>query len=97
MNSGGFAGWQTDGSVLYAYSKYDIWAFDTQTHQATRLTDGYKTQTQYRLGYQDKEQLGFNKSDTLVLHGHNLNNKQTHVATLSLATGKLESRLTGEA
>ena len=93
----GFAGWQADGSILYAYSKYDIWAFDTQTHQATRLTDGYKTQTQYRLGYQDNEQLGFNKSDTLVLHGHNLNNKQTHVATLSLATGKLESRLTGEA
>ncbi|MCO7199109.1 prolyl oligopeptidase family serine peptidase [Pseudoalteromonas sp. OANN1] len=93
----GFAGWQLDGSTLYAYSKYDIWAFDTKTAKATRLTDGYKTQTQYRIEYKDKDKLGFNPDDTLLLSAHNLENKQTHIATLSLQDNKLQTVLSGEA
>ncbi|MEJ6475943.1 S9 family peptidase [Pseudoalteromonas piscicida] len=93
----GFAGWQLDGSVLYAYSKYDIWAFDTTTFNATRLTDGYKTQTQYRIEYKDQDKLGFTADDTLILSAHNLVNKQTHIAKLSLNNGNLETVLAGEA
>lgn len=96
-NSGyGFAGWQLDGSVLYAYSKYDIWAFDTSTFNATRLTDGYKTKTQYRIEYKPKDSLGFKADDTMVLRAHNLENKQTHIATLALKDGQLQHVLTGE-
>ncbi|WP_440054956.1 prolyl oligopeptidase family serine peptidase [Pseudoalteromonas sp. T1lg65] len=93
----GFAGWQSDGSTLYVYSKYDIWAFDTQTLAAKRLTNGYQSQTQYRVEYKDADKLGFSDTERLILRAHNLQNKQTHIALLSLDTGKLETVLNGEA
>ncbi|MCF6441083.1 prolyl oligopeptidase family serine peptidase [Pseudoalteromonas luteoviolacea] len=92
----GFAGWQQDGSTLYAYSKYDIWAFDSATGKAKRLTSGKETNTRYRVIKLDKKQVGFAKDDTLFLSAHNLQNKQTHVAKLSLETGKLETVLEGK-
>ncbi|RJE77915.1 acylaminoacyl-peptidase [Pseudoalteromonas sp. MSK9-3] len=79
-----FAGWQVDGSTLYAYSKHDIWAFDVTTAQATRLTNGQATNTQYRVRKLNKTATGYTPEQTLVLSAHNLNNKQTHIATLSL-------------
>jgi dipeptidyl aminopeptidase/acylaminoacyl peptidase len=79
-----FAGWQTDGSTLYAYSKHDIWAFDISTAQATRLTNGQATHTQYRVRTLNKLATGFTPEQTLILSARNLNNKQTHIATLSL-------------
>lgn len=92
----GFAGWQKDGSTLYAYSKYDIWAFDSATGKAKRLTSGKESNTRYRVIKLDKKQVGFEKDDTLFLSAHNLQNKQTHVAKLSLETGKLETVLEGK-
>ncbi|KAF7768822.1 hypothetical protein PCIT_a3325 [Pseudoalteromonas citrea] len=92
-----FAGWQVDGSTLYAYSKHDIWAFDVATAQATRLTNGKETATQYRVRKLDKKATGFTPEQTLVLSAHNLNNKQTHIATLSLKDNTLNTVLTGEA
>ncbi|WP_105166796.1 S9 family peptidase [Pseudoalteromonas sp. T1lg23B] len=93
----GFAGWQLDGSVVYVYSKYDIWAFDVNTQQATRLTQGRETHTQYRVVQLDDNKLGFAHNEQLLLEAHNLKNKQTHVATLALDTGKLTTVLHGKA
>ena len=93
----GFAGWQLDGSIVYVYSKFDIWAFDVNTQHATRLTKGRETNTQYRVKYLDQNQLGFATNDTLMLHTHNTENKQSGVATLDLATGKVKTVLKGEA
>ncbi|KZN51131.1 prolyl oligopeptidase family serine peptidase [Pseudoalteromonas luteoviolacea] len=93
----GFAGWQLDGSTLYAYSKFDIWAFDTKTGGAKRLTQGKETNTQYRVIKLDKKQVGFASDETLFLSAHNLQNKQTHIAKLNLATGELGTALKGEA
>ena len=81
----GFAGWQLDGSIVYVYSKFDIWAFDVNTQHATRLTKGRETNTQYRVKYLDKNRLGFATNDTLMLHTHNTENKQSGVSTLDLS------------
>ncbi|KZN29426.1 hypothetical protein N480_06805 [Pseudoalteromonas luteoviolacea S2607] len=93
----GFAGWQRDGSTLYAYSKFDIWAFEAKTGEAKRLTQGKETNTQYRVIKLDKKQVGFASDETLFLSAHNLQNKQTHIAKLNLATGELSTVLNGEA
>ncbi|ESP91793.1 MULTISPECIES: prolyl oligopeptidase family serine peptidase [Pseudoalteromonas] len=93
----GFAGWQKDGSTLYAYSKYDIWAFDSVTGQAKRLTSGKESNTRYRVVKLDKKQVGFAADETLFLSAHNLQNKQTHIAKLNLQTGALETVLEGAA
>ncbi|OHU86242.1 MULTISPECIES: S9 family peptidase [Pseudoalteromonas] len=93
----GFAGWQLDGSVAYVYSKYDIWAFDVNTLEATRLTQGKETQTQYRIVQLEDNKLGFASNETLFLSAHNLQNKQTHIATLALDSGKLTKVLSDAA
>ncbi|MDK2597466.1 prolyl oligopeptidase family serine peptidase [Pseudoalteromonas obscura] len=93
----GFAGWQKDGSTLYAYSKYDIWAFDSVTGQAKRLTSGKESNTRYRVIKLDKKQVGFAADETLFLSAHNLQNKQTHIAKLNLQTGAIETVLEGAA
>ncbi|MFC3034401.1 prolyl oligopeptidase family serine peptidase [Pseudoalteromonas fenneropenaei] len=93
----GFAGWMADGSAVLVYSKYDIWAFDVKSGKATRLTQGRETQTQYRVQQLDKDQVGFAKDETLFLSAHNLENKQTHVATLALNTGEVKTVLAGAA
>ncbi|MCF2857542.1 prolyl oligopeptidase family serine peptidase [Pseudoalteromonas sp. SMS1] len=93
----GFAGWQLDGSTLYAYSKYDIWAFDSHTGQAKRLTQGKESNTQYRVIKLDNKQVGFDADETLFLSAHNLQNKQTHIATLNLKSGSLKTVLKGAA
>ncbi|MBQ4852338.1 S9 family peptidase [Pseudoalteromonas sp. MMG012] len=92
-----FAGWQLDGKTLYAYSKYDIWAFDVTTNTAARLTQGRETKTQYRVRHLDKLATGFTPGQTLTLSAHNLNNKQTHIATLSLKDNKLTTVLSDAA
>ncbi|AZZ99652.1 prolyl oligopeptidase family serine peptidase [Pseudoalteromonas sp. R3] len=93
----GFAGWQQDGGTLYAYSKFDIWAFDAKTGQGTRLTQGKEHQTQYRVIKLDKDFVGFTSDEQVYLSAHNLANKQTHIAKLNLATGKLTTLTSGEA
>ncbi|MBD1583179.1 alpha/beta hydrolase family protein [Pseudoalteromonas sp. S16_S37] len=93
----GSAGWQQDGSIVYVYSKYDIWAFDVKTLQAKRLTQGRETHTQYRVVQLDDKKVGFNQDESLILEAHNLDNKQTHVATLSLANGTLTTNLADKA
>ncbi|WP_152087167.1 S9 family peptidase [Pseudoalteromonas sp. A25] len=93
----GFAGWQLDGSVVYVYSKYDIWAFDINTQKATRLTQGRETNTKYRVVQLDDKKVGFTKNETLILKAHNLENKQTHIATLALANDTLTTVLAAQA
>ncbi len=92
----GFAGWSQDNSTLYAYGKYDIWAFNTQTLKAQRLTNGYQSNTQYRVKKLNKLKTAFSPNDTLLLSAHNLNNKRTSIAQLSLQTGNVKPVLNGE-
>ena len=92
----GFAGWMQDSSQVLAYSKYDIWAFDVQTKQATRLTDGKQSNTQYRVVKLDKDQIGFKKADTLLLSAINLQTKQSEVAKLDLTTNTITKVLSGQ-
>ncbi|WP_372762398.1 prolyl oligopeptidase family serine peptidase [Pseudoalteromonas sp.] len=92
----GFAGWLKDSSQLLAYSKYDIWAFDVASQQATRLTNGKATNTQYRIIQLDKNHVGFNQHDRVLLAATNLNTKQRGVAKLDLATQTVTNLLSGE-
>jgi dipeptidyl aminopeptidase/acylaminoacyl peptidase len=93
----GFAGWSSDSQTLYAYSKHDIWAFDVTTLQAQRLTNGYQTNTRYRVRNLDKNTIAFDAADTLLVSAFNLQNKQTGVATLDLSDNTLIHVLSGEA
>ncbi|CAH9054586.1 hypothetical protein PSECIP111854_01404 [Pseudoalteromonas sp. CIP111854] len=93
----GFAGWQQDGSIVYVYSKYDIWAFNVNSQQAKRLTQGKETQTQYRVKVLDKNKVGFTNNDTLILSAHNLENKQTHIAKLALGNNQVTTVLAEKA
>jgi len=91
----GFAGWLSDSSQVLVYSKYDIWAFDVTTQQATRLTNGKQNNTQYRVIKLDKEQVGFTKGQTLLVSATNLKDKQTEIAKLNLADNVITKVLTG--
>ncbi|MBE0363076.1 hypothetical protein PULV_a0701 [Pseudoalteromonas ulvae UL12] len=92
----GFAGWSADSSQVLAYGKYDIWAFDVKTQQGQRLTQGYKSNTLYRVINLDNNQVGFNPEQTLVLSAHNLNTKETAIATLNLQDKTLKTVLSGK-
>lgn len=91
----GFAGWFNDSSQVLVYSKYDIWAFDVNTQLATRLTDGKQTNTQYRVIKLDKDHVGFDKDQSLLLSATNLQDKHTGVAKLNLADNSIARVLTG--
>jgi len=91
----GFAGWLNDSSEILVYSKYDIWSFNVNTKQAKRLTNGKKSNTQYRVIKLDKNQVAFNNNDTLLLSAINLQSKQSEVAKLNLATLEVTELLTG--
>lgn len=91
----GFAGWNQDSSQLLAYSKYDIWAFDVNSQQAKRLTNGKQTNTQYRVIKLDKSQVGFKKDETLLISAINLQTKQSEIAKLDLTTNTVTKVLSG--
>lgn len=91
----GFAGWLNNSSQVLVYSKYDIWAFDVNTQQATQLTNGKDTDTQYRVIQLDKNLVGYNKDDTLLLSAVNLQSKQREVAKLDLGSNTVTKVLTG--
>lgn len=91
----GFAGWLSDSSEILVYSKYDIWSFNVNTKQAKRLTNGQQSDTQYRVIKLDKNHVGFNNNDTLLLSAVNLKSKQSEVAKLNLATLEVTKVLTG--
>ncbi|WP_350605801.1 prolyl oligopeptidase family serine peptidase [Pseudoalteromonas sp. MER144-MNA-CIBAN-0113] len=91
----GFAGWLNDSSEILVYSKYDIWSFNVNTKQAKRLTNGKQSNTQYRVIKLDKNQVGFNSNDTLLLSAINLQSKQSEVAKLNLTTLNVTKVLTG--
>ena len=93
----GFAGWSEDSQTLYVYDKYDIWAFGTQNMQGERLTQGYQTQTRYRVKRLDKTKTAFSHGDTLLLSAYNLESKETGIATLKLQSNQLTPVLSGEA
>ncbi|MDB2356124.1 prolyl oligopeptidase family serine peptidase [Pseudoalteromonas sp.] len=91
----GFAGWLNDSSQVLVYSKYDIWAFDVATQRATQLTNGKQSNTQYRVIRLDRELVGFNKGQTLLVSATNLKDKQTEVAKLNLTDNAITKVLTG--
>lgn len=92
----GVAGWLVDSSQVLVYSKYDIWAFDVKSQQATQLTQGKETNTQYRVIKLDKQQVGFKTNETLLLSANNLQTKQTEVAKLNLASNNVTTILAGK-
>ena len=92
----GFAGWMKDGSAVLVYDKYDIWAFDTNSLKATRLTDGEKSNTRYRVIKLDKNHVGFKKGDTVFVKAINLKDKQTEIAKLSLSDNSVIKVLSGK-
>ncbi|MBQ4834666.1 S9 family peptidase [Pseudoalteromonas sp. MMG010] len=91
----GFAGWIDDSSSVLVYSKYDIYAFDVTTQQATRLTNGLPENTQYRVIKLDKAKVGFAKDEELLLSAVNLKTKQTEIAKLNLANNAVTKVLGG--
>ncbi|OUS74279.1 acylaminoacyl-peptidase [Pseudoalteromonas sp. A601] len=91
----GFAGWLNDSSQVLVYSKYDVWAFDVNTQQATRLTNGKESNTQYRVIKLDKDLVGFTKGQTLLLSATNLQDKQTEITKLNLTDNSIAKVLTG--
>lgn len=93
----GVAGWSKDNNTFYLYDKYDIWAFDSASLQGARLTKGYLTQTQYRIVNLNKSEIGIADDAKLTLSSYNLDNKQSGIASLNLATKQLKAELTGEA
>ncbi|ATC93539.1 alpha/beta hydrolase family protein [Pseudoalteromonas tunicata] len=92
----GFAGWLADSSAVLVYSKFDIWAFDVSTMQATRLTQGAETKTQYRAVTLDKRQVGIDPKQPLFLSAHNTVNKETAVATFDFTTSTVKTTLKGK-
>ncbi|CCQ10241.1 Probable acylaminoacyl-peptidase [Pseudoalteromonas luteoviolacea B = ATCC 29581] len=93
----GIAGWRLDGKEVLIYSKYDIWAFNIETLEATQLTTGQEQRIQYRLKKLDKQWLGYKSTDTLLLSGHNLQSKETLVATLNVSEKRVKHVLQGDA
>ncbi len=53
----GIAGWLDDGSAVWINDKYDVWRFDLDGRQATRVTKGFgrKTKRQFRFVDLDAE------------------------------------------
>lgn len=92
----GIAGWLNDSSQVLVYSKYDIWAFNVKNQKATQLTQGKPTNTQYRVIKLDKQQVGFKADETLLLSATNLQEKQTEVAKLNLASSAVSKVLSGK-
>ncbi|SFD07517.1 alpha/beta hydrolase family protein [Pseudoalteromonas denitrificans] len=93
----GFAGWMTDGSAVLVYDKYDIWAFNTTSLKAKRLTYGKKSNTRYRVIKLDKNTVGFKQDSSIFIKAVNLKDKQTEISKLNLTNNALTKVLTGKA
>jgi len=73
----GFAGWTKKDEFLLIYDRYDIYRFNPQTGQNTRLTNGRATKTVYRYARLDSEERFVDASKKWILTTFNENTKNS--------------------
>ncbi len=91
----GFAGWTDKDEGLLLYDRYDIWMFNPNTGESTRLTNGRETQTQYRYMQLDWEQDHIDTTQKALLSTFNENDKSAGYASYDFKSGTLIPLLSG--
>lgn len=88
----GFGPWLADDEGLLVYDKYDIWQFDTRSHQGFMLTGGAgrKQQVSYRVEALAQPDSAFEPTvadkQTLLLQGYNNHTKADGFYSASVGT-----------
>lgn len=73
----GLAGWSKDDSSMFIYDRYDIFKFNPNTGQNTRLTRGRESKTVYRYVRLDNEERFIDESKKWLLTTFNENTKNS--------------------
>ena len=73
----GLVGWTKDDSSMLIYDRYDIFKFNPNTGQNTRLTKGRETKTVYRYARLDREERFIDESKTWLLTTFNETTKNS--------------------
>ncbi|HEY2015823.1 MAG TPA: hypothetical protein VGH38_20110, partial [Bryobacteraceae bacterium] len=82
----GAGGWTKDGKWALVYDRYDIWAVSPDGAQPRKLTDGRKSEVQFRvvrLDSDQEEERGIDTSKPLLLRAENLETRDTGFYSLA--------------
>ncbi len=91
----GFAGWTEKDGALLLYDRYDIWMFNPNSGESTRLTNGRETQTVYRYLKLDWEQDHIDTTQKALFSTFNETDKSAGYASYDFRTGTLTPLLSG--
>ena len=73
----GIAGWTKDDASILIYDRYDIWQFNPDTGESSRLTKGRETKTRYRYLRLDDEERFLDPDAQWILSTFDENNKHS--------------------
>ena len=87
----GTAGWTKDGKWAVLYDRYDVWGVAADGSGARKLTDGHKSNLQFRVvrteSDTDEEERGIDPSKPLLLRAENLETRESGFYSASTFTG----------
>ena len=73
----GLAGWTEDDTSILLYDRFDIWKFNPENGENTKLTNGRNSKTRYRYVELDKEERFLNKNEKWLFYTFNEINKNS--------------------
>ncbi|MBT8178812.1 MAG: S9 family peptidase [Eudoraea sp.] len=91
----GAAGWIEQDQKLLLYDRYDIWAFDPETAQAERLTNGRKDKKVYRYIDLDEDKEYLDTRENWLLSVFNEEDKSSGFASYDYKRKRLTPMLAG--
>ncbi|MBU2494321.1 MAG: prolyl oligopeptidase family serine peptidase [Bacteroidetes bacterium] len=91
------AGWIENDEAVLIYDKYDIWKFDTNSGQATNLTNnfGRTNKIQLRVIQTDKDKESFGKDEKLLISAYHDLEKFTAIYSASVNKPGTEKLIDG--
>jgi len=92
----GIYGWLADTDSFLAYDKFDLWLFDINNGQASKLSSGRDQNRVLRIINTDPQQGFIDPKQKLLLSSFNTKNKQHGFFELDLATNQLDKLVEGD-
>ncbi len=91
----GSAGWTKDDKALLIYDRYDIWEFNPDNGQSTRITKGRENKIAYRYIRLDDEERSIDNKGSWLVSSFNDDNKHAGFYQLNRRNNRLELRAIG--
>jgi dipeptidyl aminopeptidase/acylaminoacyl peptidase len=91
----GVAGWLADESAVLVYDRFDIWQLGLNGDNRNLTVNGRDTHWRYRFEQTDTKAQAIAVNSSLLLQGFNEQSKQSGFYQLDLATGELQTLISG--